>query len=63
MPEKTNCPTCGRTLEKSAADCPGCLLSLALETASDQSPGSDRHSLDADSRVGPCTIVNKPGEE
>lgn len=63
MPEKTSCPTCGRTLETSGADCPGCLLSLALEPSLDQSPGSGRHALDAGSRVGPYTIVNKLGEE
>ena len=71
MPEKTNCPTCGRTLETSGADCPGCLLNLARETsagddertgAPERSPDAGRHALDAGSRVGPYTIVSKLGE-
>jgi len=63
MAKKTCCPTCGRTLETSGADCPGCLLSLALEPSLDQSPGSGRHALDAGSRVGPNMIVSKLAEE
>ena len=67
---EARCPKCGKTLERPDADCPSCLLGLALETSSgseEPTPpeaGEDagRNRLKAGARVGPYTIVRELGE-
>lgn len=67
---EARCPKCGKPLESRDADCPACLLGLALETSSGseeptpRESGEDgrRHRLEAGAKVGPYTIVRELGE-
>ncbi len=69
MPE-ARCPNCGKMLESSGADCPACLLNLALQTSSggdeptpaESTPDGGRHRIVVGSQVGPYTIVRELGE-
>ncbi len=53
---EVRCPKCGKKLESSSADCPACLLKLALKTSLKETESIRGRRLSAKTREKP-----KPG--